>query len=239
MNIIIDLILCILAIAVLLSMLGKNTIVAIARFCALVIAVTSATIAAPALAKAVAPVTTSLNVYRSVAVNDLADLAEVQRLPRPALTLAQIDVDTLMRQKADQAEALLARYGTDLVSVRTEVQTAVDRPAAFADAMARPAWQSAVQAVLFLLLIAVLYAVLVSVFRALLYHFFPKDKKRKVPVLTGLFALLSVLIVVVYIALPVLAQFTPYDVGILKTMRLRDACTQSLLYGWCHKLYIL
>lgn len=239
MNIMIDLILCILAVAVLVSMLCKNTIVAIARFCALVIAVTAATLAAPPLAKAAAPALDSLDFYRASAVADLADLAEVRQLRTSALTLAQIDVDTLMQQKPDETAALLAQYGTDRATVETAIRPADDRPAAFVRAMTQTPWRAAVEAILFLALIAVLYAVLVAVFRALLYHFFPKDKKRKVPVLTGLFALLSVGIVVAYIAVPVLEHFAPYGIGILKTMRLDEACAQSMLFGWCRKLYIL
>lgn len=241
MNIMIDFILCILAAAILLSMIGKNTIVAISRFLALVIAVTTATLIATVLARAVAPVTERWNFYRSAAVTDLANLAEVRRLDSVSLTLAQFQAETLVKEKPDEMQELLVRYDTSVQEIESKIGQAagLDYTDRFVSEMAYPAWRTTVQTILFLLLILILYAVLVSVFRALLYHFFPKDKKRKVPALTWLFALLSVLIVVSYVAVPVLDAFTPYAMGVLRTLRLDSACANSLLYGWCRTLYIL
>ena len=236
MNILIDFILCILVLLVLWAASGKNTIVTIARFLALVLSVTGATLLADWAAVPLSEKLPNPIVY--TAANEMAELIGTPTYESADKTLAQVDYDTLVAHP-DFAE-LVTSYGrteADLKQLLAE-QTD-DKATAIAQHLAAPLWQTILHAVLLCGITLLLYVILVAIFKAVLYRSFPKDKKRRIAVFTVLFALLSAVIVVSYVAIPVMESFRPYSMGIMKSLHWNYACEQSALYRIFSMLYIL
>ena len=236
MNILIDFILCILAIVTLLIATGKNTIVTIARFLALVLSVTVATFLAD---WAAAPLSEKIpNPMVQVAVNEMADAVGTPIYGKVDQTLAQLDYDAFMTSP-DRAE-LVKSYGRTEAQIQQLLADAENQNAAAVAAfLAQPIWQTIIEAVLLGGATILLYLVLVAVFRTVLYRTFPKDKKKKVAIFTVLFAVLSAVIVVSYVAVPIMESFRPYAMGFIKSLQWDYACEQSTLYGIFKMLYIL
>ena len=237
MNIMIDFILCIIALAVLLAAFAKNTIVLVSRTFALAVAVLLSVLitmnTAPLLADALP------NPYYRTAVRELADLSEAPKLDSAQQTLAQLDIAQLNRDHPEEMKTLLARYNTTWQEAQAEAARSDGSADAFVRAMAKPVWRATVSAVERLLLTAICYVLLALAGRALLYQFFPKDKKRKSIPLTAVFAVVYTAIVLAYVAVPVFEEFRPYSMGALKLLGLDAACSKSAVYSFFRTLNIL
>lgn len=233
MNIMIDFVLCILAAAALAISARKNTIITVTRCLALAISVTAATFIA---GWTMEPLSEAIpNPIYGSAVNDMADLVSA-----PYYATADETADSLSMEeirKSEDFDALLEAYGTSRkeIDAQIEGEQTVRQTAAW---MAKPVWQIIVKNVVLIVGTALLYLILIAVLKAVLYRFFPKDVKRKIAPLTFLFAALSAVIIVSYLAIPVMESFRPFSMGVMKSVHWDSACERSVIYGVFRMLYI-
>ncbi len=233
MNVMVDFLMCFLAAGAVFLAVGRNTLVTGTRFGALLLAVVLSIpvvhFGTPYLAKQIP------NPLSDFAAAELAELNGIDTAGlKPEEYISLINYNALKHTSG--IDELLASYGVDRAGTDAAAEQGVR---AAAEYMAMPMWQALIGSALRLLVVAVLYGILLTVLRALLYRKFMKLKRKSVAPLTAVFALLSMFVVMAYIAVPVFEAFRPFSMGWLEVLNWDRACADSVIYPVFRMLYVL
>ena len=226
MNILIDLLLMIIVIAIICALSGKSILRATAGFVALVLAL----ICSWMLTELAVPAASSL--IEKPLVHDvagrIADIAQTPRLNQAKETLAQIDLTSLLENYTIEMQALAGQYDVPITEL-----SAAETTEELADILVAPLAGSIAYAVLYVIIFVVLYFLFHAVLNFILFKSVSREHlKRKFNIFSFIVGCVAAFLFVVFCVQPVIEQLRPYTIGVLKVIQLDQACTHSTLYGW-------
>ena len=232
MNILIDMIFLATVIAITAAVAGRNFLRSIAGTTALILALLSAWMLTEFLTPVVEPLVEKPLI--SYAADELAEIMKTPQLDSAEATLEYIDAKEMLQRHPEELVNTAEHYRISWNELEAAVKGAESgkESYALAKAMANPLANAITRGVLNLLVTLVLYVLFRAVLEFILFKSVSKTHlKRKFNICSFICGLLAAVLLLAFCVVPVLEALRPYTVGVLKVIRLDEACDKSVLYG--------
>lgn len=232
MNILIDLIFLATVVGITVAVCGKNFLRAIAGTAALILALISSWMLTEFLVPFVNPFVEKPVV--AYAAGELAEIMKTPKLNSAEETLEHIDVEKMMEKHPEELVNTSAHYGVSWNDLEFAKENAEPGQEAYAVAkeMAAPLSNAITSGALNLLVTLVVFLLFRAVLDFILFKSVAKTHlKRKFNICSFICGLLAAVMLLAFCVVPVIEALRPYTVGVLKVIRLDEACDSSTLYG--------
>lgn len=175
----------------------------------------------------------------SEAAGDIAQMAGVPSLDNGYDTMTGIDPDTIFTGDPEGLSLIAEKYRVEVDTLRQAYQDAQARNSSSAEssqavlsALISPAAFAIARSITYLLLYAVIYLILRAVCRRVFAAQLKSPHTKKTSPVAVILGAATGFLLVAFLFTGVIGLVRPYEIGVLSTMQLADACEKSVFYGF-------